>query len=163
MQVTPGHYLYRDKLSVSTGSTMVQLGRLELPEGELKVDEWFGEMQVYHGDVFAKLPLARATPEAMDLDIVVGYQGCADEGLCYPPQTRILTVSLPPAATISAFSAASAAPVSEQARLAQLISGQASTWSSLHFLEPGCCWHSLPACCQWSQSSQASLRAKAIT
>ncbi len=123
VQVTPGYYLYRDKLSVSTDSTVAQLGQLELPEGELKVDEWFGEMQVYHDDVFAILPVARGSPEAMDLTLTVGYQGCADGGLCYPPQTRSLTVSLPPATAVSALKASSAGPVSEQDRLAQLISG----------------------------------------
>ncbi len=123
VQVTPGYYLYRDKFSVSTDSTVAQLGRLELPQGEVKVDEWFGEMQVYHGDVFGTLPIARGTPEAMNLAITVGYQGCADGGLCYPPQTRTLNVSLPPASTVSALAASPGAPVSEQHRLAQLISG----------------------------------------
>jgi len=123
VQVTPGYYLYRDKISVSTDSTVAQLGQLELPEGELKVDEWFGEMQVYHDDVFAILPVARGTPQAMDLTLTVGYQGCADGGLCYPPQTRSLTVSLPPATAVSALKASSPAPASEQDRLAQLISG----------------------------------------
>ncbi|NOX68453.1 MAG: protein-disulfide reductase DsbD [Gammaproteobacteria bacterium] len=126
-QVTPGYYLYKDKLSVSSESTQAQLGQLELPAGEKKVDEWFGEMEVYHDDVFALLPIARAAPDAMDLTVAVAYQGCADGGLCYPPQVRDLTVALPAVATVTSFpaatTAAAAAPVSEQAKLAQLISG----------------------------------------
>ncbi len=121
-QITPGYYLYKDKLSVSTESTIAQLGRLDLPVGEKKFDEWFGAMEVYHDDVFATLPIARGTPDAMELTLTVAYQGCADGGLCYPPQVRKLTVSLPAATTVTAFAAATAAPVSEQARLAQLIS-----------------------------------------
>jgi thiol:disulfide interchange protein DsbD len=128
-QITPGHYLYKAKISVATNSDDVQLGQLDLPQGELKYDEFFGESEVYHDDVFAKLPLARATPEAMDLEIDVSYQGCADDGLCYPPTTRTLNIALPMATTTSDFAAmpASAAPVSEQAFLARVITGS-SLW-----------------------------------
>ncbi|MGH8195911.1 MAG: protein-disulfide reductase DsbD [Woeseiaceae bacterium] len=125
--VAQGYYLYKDKISVATDSKRVQLGRLELPAGEMKSDQYFGEMEVYHDDVFASLPLARATPESMTLDIDLHYQGCADGGICYPPVTRTLKVVLPAATAVSALAAAAPdgngfAPVSEQARLAQLIS-----------------------------------------
>jgi thioredoxin:protein disulfide reductase len=125
-QVTPGYYLYKDKIGARARSDRVQLGRLELPEGEAKTDEYFGTTEVYHGDVFATLPLARATPEPMTLELDVAYQGCADGGLCYPPVTRTLEVALPAASAASALGARTsdgggAAPVSEQARLAGLI------------------------------------------
>ncbi len=128
-QITPGYYLYKAKISVTTNSDDVQLGQLDLPQGEMKYDEFFGESEVYHDDVFAKLPLARATPEAMDLEIDVSYQGCADDGLCYPPTTRTLNIALPMATSIGDFAAmpASAAPVSEQAFLAKVITGS-SLW-----------------------------------
>ena len=122
-QVARGYYLYKDKISVKAISTNVQLGMLALPDGELKFDEFFGESEVYFEDVFARLPLARATPDAMDLELEVNYQGCSLDGLCYPPTTRILTVALPEASTITdlALLPSPDAPVSEQARLAQLI------------------------------------------
>lgn len=126
-QVTPGHYLYKDKISVSTSSEIARTGMLGLPDGDLKTDEYFGEMEVYHDDVFAKVPIARATPEAMDLELAVTYQGCADAGLCYPPQVRTFTVSLPTASAVAALPAA-AAPVSEQGWLAQVITGS-SVWT----------------------------------
>ena len=133
IRVAPGYYLYKDKISATTKSDRVQFGRLELPAGELKNDEWFGEMEVYHNDVFGRLPLARATPESMDLRLDVMYQGCADGGICYPPVTRTLTVSLPAATAVAALSSVSASPaaaagggsagmVSEQDQLAALIS-----------------------------------------
>ncbi len=123
-QVTPGHYLYKDKISVSLVSDVAQAGRPDLPPGEMKVDEFFGEMEVYHDDVFAKVPVARATPEAMDLELLVGYQGCADAGLCYPPQVRTFTVSLPTATAVSALPDVAGAPVSEQGVLAQIITSR---------------------------------------
>ncbi len=129
IQVAPGYYLYKDKISASIQSDRVQLGNLDLPVGEMKNDEYFGDMEVYHSDVFAKLPLARATPEAMDLDIDVNYQGCADGGICYPPTTRTLSISLPTATAVSALAAISerAPPVSQQSKLERVITGS-SIW-----------------------------------
>jgi len=128
IRVAPGYYLYKEKFSATVISDKAQSGKLELPPGEQKFDQYFGEMEVYHNDVFAKLPLARATPDAMDVELEVRYQGCADGGICYPPVTKLMSVSLPAATTVSALAAAvptasAGAPVSEQARLAQLISG----------------------------------------
>ena len=130
IQVAPGYYLYRDKIAAATDSDRVQLGKLDLPTGEMKSDPYFGDMEVYHDDVFATLPLARATPEALELELEVKYQGCADGGICYMPVTRMLTVSLPTATAVTALSGVApgnAAPQSEQARLAQLISS-AGMW-----------------------------------
>ncbi len=127
-RVADGYYLYKDKITARADSDIAQAGILDLPAGKLKTDQYFGEQEVYYGDVFGKLSIARATPEAMDLDIELGYQGCAEDGICYPPVKRTLSVSLPAATAVSALSAvnttAAAAPmVSEQAKLAQIISG----------------------------------------
>ena len=127
-QVTPGHYLYKDKDFRKHESDVARTGILGLPAGEMKVDEYFGEMEVYHNDVFVKVPVARATPDAMDLELTVGYQGCADAGLCYPPQTRTFHVSLPMATTVGALPAGRSAPVSEQGWLASVITGS-SVWT----------------------------------
>ena len=128
IRVAAGYYLYKDKISATVNSDRVQLGKLELPSGEMKNDQYFGDMEVYHNDVFGRLPMARATPESMDLDLEIRYQGCADGGICYPPVSKLMTVSLPEATAVSALAAAvassaSAAPVSEQARLAKIITG----------------------------------------
>jgi len=122
-RVAPGYYLYKDKISVKVLSDNVQLGELDLPKGNLKFDEFFGESEVYVEDMFARLPLARATPEAMVLELEVSYQGCADAGLCYPPTTRVIATSLPEATAITDLSSLPQRnqPVSEQGKLAQLI------------------------------------------
>ncbi|HET6629300.1 MAG TPA: protein-disulfide reductase DsbD [Woeseiaceae bacterium] len=128
--VAPGYYLYKDKISAATRSGQVQLGKLDLPPGDMKADPYFGDTEVYHEEVFAELPVARATPEALDLELALSYQGCAEDGICYPPQTRHLTVSLPAATAVSALAAvdANGPPLSEQARLAEFI-GHASLWA----------------------------------
>ncbi len=128
-QIASGYYLYKDKISVATLTDNVQLGRLDLPAGEMKFDEFFGESEVYHEDVFAKLPLARATPDAMNLELELAYQGCAEDGLCYPPTTRVLSIALPMATAVTDISSIPKAgePLSEQARLARVITNS-SLW-----------------------------------
>ncbi|MDH3350905.1 MAG: protein-disulfide reductase DsbD [Gammaproteobacteria bacterium] len=122
-QITPGYYLYKEKIAVAAVSDNVQLGKLDLPKGKLKYDEFFGESEVYFDDVFASLPLARATPEAMTLELEVEFQGCAEGGLCYPPTTRIVSTSLPAASVVTDLAALPPRdePISEQGKLARVI------------------------------------------
>jgi len=128
-RIVPGFYLYKDKISVRSLSENVAAGRLELPKGKMKVDEYFGEMEVYLDSILAPLAIARATPGAMELQLEVNYQGCAEGGLCYMPQTRVITVELPEASSVSDLSSLSSpdVPQSEQARLARIITGS-SIW-----------------------------------
>jgi thiol:disulfide interchange protein DsbD len=136
IRIEPGFYIYKDKLTVRAMSDDAQAGRWDLPDGKMKNDEYFGDVEVYLDSFLARLAIARATPEAMDLDIELGYQGCAEGGLCYMPQTRVLTVSLPEATSVGALQQeAQPAPVSEQARLANIITGS-SIWvaAGLFFL-----------------------------
>ncbi len=130
IRIEPGFYVYKHRISAKSLSPDAQAGQLELPKGKVKHDEFFGESEVYYGEVIGRLAIARATPEAMELELEVGYQGCADGGLCYLPQTRVMKVSLPEAGVVSDLSTAEpssggtpAAPVSEQNRIAEIISG----------------------------------------
>jgi len=79
--VAPGYYLYRDRIGL-TASPADGLGKVVRPSGELKEDPNFGAMQVYHHDVTVTVD-ARGARE-----LEVTWQGCAEAGLCYPPQTR---------------------------------------------------------------------------
>jgi thiol:disulfide interchange protein DsbD len=129
IRIKPGFYLYKQKISAKSLSPNAQAGQLDLPKGKVKFDEFFGESEVYYEEVIGRLTIARATPEAMDLELEIGYQGCADGGLCYLPQTTVLTVALPEATTVTELSqlAAPDQPVSEQARLARVIT-ESSLW-----------------------------------
>ena len=85
---TDGYYLYRHRLQFHTEPADIKLDAACLPEGEAKHDEFFGDVQVYHGVLDIELP--RNDPRAFTLQ--VGYQGCAEKGLCYPPQTAKLSI-----------------------------------------------------------------------
>ena len=130
IRIEPGFYVYKHRISAKSLSPGAQAGQLDLPKGKLKYDEFFGESEVYYDEVLGRLAIARATPDAMELELEVGYQGCADGGLCYLPQTRVIKVSLPEAGVVSDLSTVAAAPagggtappVSEQSRIAEIIS-----------------------------------------
>lgn len=134
-RILPGYYLYKDKISVRVLNEDVRAGTLELPKGKMKTDEFFGEQEVYYDEAVGRLSLARGSAVALDLDVELTYQGCADAGLCYLPQTTSLSVALPEAVTVTALGAASATsaldvPVSEQARLSLVIT-DSSIWVAI--------------------------------
>ncbi len=124
IRIIPGYYVYKDKIKVRSLSDGAMAGQLDMPEGIEHEDEFFGKTVVYYNEVVSRLTIARATPEAMNLELEFEYQGCADAGLCYLPQTVVLTAELPAADTITDLSIVRPPEeemVSEQSRLAQLI------------------------------------------
>lgn len=110
-KVAKGYYLYRHRISVKSDAGFAAQA-LQLPKGKAYRDQFFGDVETYHQDVAATLP---GQAKAASTRLTIKYQGCADAGVCYPPQTRTLEVALaaPPAA-----SAAAADPVPAAAPLA---------------------------------------------
>ena len=94
-QIADGYYLYRARVKAATTSSQAQLGALEMPTGETKSDEYFGKQEIYHHELVAGVPVARASAAELALPLQVTYQGCATAGLCYPPITKEIMVSLP--------------------------------------------------------------------
>ncbi len=95
-QIADGYYLYRDKFRFALAEGKdVSLGSPALPAGKIKIDDYFGEMEVYYHDVLARLPVERGTGGATTVALDVVYQGCADAGLCYPPITKRVNLKLP--------------------------------------------------------------------
>ncbi|VVN13592.1 Thiol:disulfide interchange protein DsbD [Pseudomonas fluorescens] len=85
---TEGYYLYRHRFQFRADPADVALGAAQLPKGEQKHDEYFGDVEVYHEIIEVELP--RTDQRAFTL--AVTYQGCADKGLCYPPETERLSI-----------------------------------------------------------------------
>lgn len=93
-RIAPGYYLYKHRIHAEG---LVD-GRLSLPQGHPKHDEFFGDVETYRTELVATY--AGTAPQGTTtLALKVKYQGCADVGVCYPPQTRTLQVSLPTAGT----------------------------------------------------------------
>jgi len=92
--IADGYYLYRNKTSVNSQSESIQLGQPDMPTGKLKQDEFFGEIVTYRKQLTITIPYTN--PQSLDLlKIQAKYQGCADIGVCYPPQKTDLTLTLP--------------------------------------------------------------------
>jgi thiol:disulfide interchange protein DsbD len=126
-QIADGYYLYRARIKVSTTSKQAQLGATQFPPGQVKNDEYFGRQEVYHHELTATVPVARAAAGTLELPLQVTYQGCADAGLCYPPITKPVSVTL--SADKAGAGGGSAAPGTpaggdaEQSRFVALFSG----------------------------------------
>jgi thioredoxin:protein disulfide reductase len=89
-EIAPGYYLYRKAFRFEADG--VDLGSVALPAGKVKYDETFQEdVETYRERLDIVVPVAQA-PSAFELRVVA--QGCADAGLCYPPMTTPLKVSL---------------------------------------------------------------------
>ncbi|MFQ5644987.1 MAG: protein-disulfide reductase DsbD [Thiogranum sp.] len=126
--IAEGYYLYRHRFGFEIEpADGVVLLPVQMPEGEHKTDEFFGEIQVYHQQARATIPLQRSSTAATPIALTVKYQGCAERGVCYPPISKTLNLLLPAAAAATAVTAGAdstlAAPtdilLSEQDRIAR--------------------------------------------
>ncbi len=92
--IAEGYYLYRDKFKITAQDPGIVLVEPVFPAGKIKDDENFGRVEIYRNQLSASLPL----PENLQLatlDLLIQHQGCADLGICYPPQKTELSIALP--------------------------------------------------------------------
>ena len=134
--IADGHYLYRDKMNITSTDSKLVTFPLQMQPGEEKDDPIFNKkLFVYHHNAEVTLPFSN---EDGDKDVVfkVKYQGCSEiSGICYPPQTRDISVRVPAVIGTAAASAidkpAAQAPLqSEQDRMADTLK-QGATWLTI--------------------------------
>ncbi|NKB36168.1 MAG: protein-disulfide reductase DsbD [Gammaproteobacteria bacterium] len=96
-QIEDGYYLYRDKFkfSIDEADSRIDQNKVSIPAGKMKEDPAFGKVEINTGDIQLGLPLYRDRSQTEDVRLKVGYQGCKEDSVCYPPITRELTLSLP--------------------------------------------------------------------
>ena len=92
-QIADGFYLYRHRTKVESPDGSFAGATLSLPPGAKHHDEFFGDVETYRGRLTGNVSGDAGDREQVTLRIK--YQGCADAGVCYPPQTRTLIVKLP--------------------------------------------------------------------
>ena len=119
-----GYYLYRHRFSVKSEPAGIALGELQLPAGKHKQDEYFGDVEVYYGVLDLEVPLPPGNDQAFTL--LLTYQGCADKGLCYPPETARLSIP----------AAAGSIPATTDATCDSSPTGSSATQTALN-------WHEL--------------------
>jgi thiol:disulfide interchange protein DsbD len=87
-QIKDGYYLYRKQVSITPAQASV--GPLQLPNGEWHEDEFFGKSEIYRHQLTLPVTLNQASKGAT---LTVTYQGCAEAGFCYPPETKVVPLS----------------------------------------------------------------------
>ena len=110
-EIQDGYYLYRDKFSFSVinGAAAIDTAALALPQGEVREDEAFGRAEVHFGPLVVHVPMTRTVGGEIPVRLRVGFQGCKDKSVCYPPQFQEVAVRLPPQNSVSPPGASNAA------------------------------------------------------
>ncbi|WP_201554626.1 protein-disulfide reductase DsbD domain-containing protein [Psychrobacter sp. 72-O-c] len=94
--ITPEHYVYRDqiKLTLPTGVTA---GPFSFSQSPKSIDDpTYGKVAVFDQvNMVATTTLTNSSGKGVDnAAIVIGWQGCAYAGLCYPPEKIKTTVNI---------------------------------------------------------------------
>ena len=108
-EIKPGYYLYRQQIKVLP--TEAQLASVDIPPGTWHEDEFYGKTEIFTGKLSLPLTINSAEKGAI---LSITYQGCAESGFCYPPETRQIPLSIvrPSPASPSTPSAMSSVDVS---------------------------------------------------
>ena len=87
-EIKPGYYLYKDKISYASTNQNIQLIPVELPTSKAHYDEFFGSTEIYRDSMIVTIPVNITEKDLINSNftIEIKLQGCADIGLCYPPQ-----------------------------------------------------------------------------
>ena len=92
--IADGYYMYRKRFSFKSATPGVTLGDPVFPKGKIKEDPAFGKMEVYRDQMSVEIPFSRENTAAVNLALQTKSQGCADIGVCYPPQKKTLSILL---------------------------------------------------------------------
>ena len=126
--IADGYYLYRDKFRFSVEPEGVILGVPAVPKGKEKMDETFGKVEVFYREVLIRVPVERNSSGILPLTLQITSQGCADLGVCYPPQKQPVSVQLPdPSSPVSPVES------DESGRIARLLSNATLWWIAASF------------------------------
>ncbi len=118
-QIAEGYYLYEKRFKFKSESPDVVLGEPQFPKGKVKDDPYFGKMVVHRNSIRVAIPYTKTGSTTTPANLKVGYQGCADLGLCYAPQTKKTTLSLPPTPALAMATSSPAAALSSLSTLGQ--------------------------------------------
>ncbi len=87
-QIKPGYYLYRQQIKLSPAQA--ELAPPQMPKALWHEDEFYGKTETYKDSLTLPVTVNFAQKGAT---VSVTYQGCAEAGFCYPPETRVVPLS----------------------------------------------------------------------
>ncbi|MGU7856902.1 protein-disulfide reductase DsbD [Burkholderia orbicola] len=89
-KIANGYYMYRERFAFAVKSGQATLGEPQYPAGHVKFDQTFQKnVETYRDEVVVHVPVKQA---AGPFELAVTSQGCADEGICYPPAEHVMKV-----------------------------------------------------------------------
>lgn len=94
--IANGYYLYKNRFQFDIlphAESQLRISQPLLPDGEKKQDPTFGLMEVYHHQVRFKIPLLENDTRIKNIALKITSQGCADVGVCYPPQAKLFVIN----------------------------------------------------------------------
>ncbi len=119
-QIADGYYLYRRNFAFALpeGTASSSLSEAVFSrQGKIKDDPSFGRLEVFYHAVDVTIPVQRSPGGRLPLRLQIGYQGCADDGFCYPPVKKWVDVVLPSAAAANSTLTNTPENLPEQAQI----------------------------------------------
>ncbi len=92
--IADGYYMYRKRFSFESDTAGITLGTPVFPKGKMKEDPGFGMVETYRDNVVVEIPVIRSDTSVTNFSLKTKSQGCADIGVCYPPQKKTLAIKL---------------------------------------------------------------------
>ena len=91
VDIADEYYLYRHQLDVTSQQASVDLEDPIIPQGSFTTDQFMGDVYVFRDQLVFDVPLS--APYSGPISIELTFQGCADAGLCYPPERITLAAA----------------------------------------------------------------------
>jgi thiol:disulfide interchange protein DsbD len=89
-KIADGYYMYRERFAFAVKTGEATIGAAQLPAGKVHFDQTFNkDVETYRGELLIRIPVAQAKGP---FELAVTSQGCADQGICYPPMERTYRV-----------------------------------------------------------------------
>ena len=93
-KVAPGYYLYKQRLHARAGSDQAAIVETALPPAQTKDDPNFGKSEIYHDRFSVAYGLKPSAIAPASLPFTIEYQGCSEQGLCYPPMRKTVQLHM---------------------------------------------------------------------
>ena len=98
--IAPAYYMYRERFAFKASGAGVTLGQAQIPQGTVKYDQTFEkDVETHKGTLVIRIPVEGSGPFTLSAT----SQGCADAGLCYPPQEHSVNLGAGGAPAASSF------------------------------------------------------------
>jgi len=128
-EIADGYYLYHDKFSIDMQGA--DFGDIQFPSGKMKDDPIFGKVETHRKLVELQIPILNVKADSVEFQ--AAWQGCWDQGVCYPPQKFSGKVKLPALSAVKQTTTASSTPntsteLSETDQIAALLQQDNILW-----------------------------------